>query len=579
VPVGQVGQISFWANNRGLLITGGTEVVPAGLYAYDGVSWHELSSVCGGQEGRIAWAGPDEFWTISDQRAGQTLAPGAQAGAQLRSLSLCHFLDGQVVGSYAMPLEEPDSYLHMDAAACYEPNDCWFGGERGFGDSTGAFHLHWNGSVVEAVYEPEDHAVTGMALFGGTLYESVQIQEQDTFLPSESAAEPALLHTIARGDRARPCGEVLSVFCERLVAADGSLLPEYGNGVLPDALQGLDIATDGPPIEAGATQMWAAANPYSQSIAHSERASLTVLRYSEASGEWAQILPDGKPSPLPGGSQLAGSATVVDGRGERGVEDAIAPEPGGEAVWLSLHDPGAGGAEVARLDAAGGLSEPGEPVVLPEASEAIGYHGEAGAVVCPAAHDCWLATTSELVVPAPGWLFHLSDGAPVARDTDPFFDGEDSVITYRPPDGGVPVVLPDLPPIDDSLVNQRSEPAPSVPAPVTTAGAAPRKSAKPLVEHVKSKFLHGRTLVLSFTLTGRARVRLVGRRKHRVVASTRARTLGPGRHRLELALNPASWPTALQFQARPVGRSGASSQPATSGAPGQSGSADTVETE
>ena len=570
VPVGQVGQISFWAPNRGLLITGGTEgelkgQIAAGLYAYDGVSWHQLATVCGGQEGRIAWAGPDEFWTISDQRAGQTLAPGTQLGRQLRSISLCHFLDGQVVGSYAMPLEEPGSYLHMDAAACYGPSDCWFGGERGFGANAGAFHLHWNGSTVQTVYEPLDHAVTGMAMFAGKLYESVQMQEGDTYLPSEESRHPAVLHTIAPDNEAQPCGAVEAVFCELLLSFDGTPLPEYGKGVMPDALQGFDIATDGPPLEAGATQLWAAANPYPGGSGH---ASLTVLRYDKASNKWIQILGGGAPSPL-GEAQPAGSETEVDESDELGVEDAIAPEPGSEAAWVSLSGGGGAGAEVARLDAQGKLSEPGEPVVLPEAGEPVGYRGEAGPIVCPAIHDCWLATVTESVNPVPGWLFHLSDGERVAPNTDPFFDGQDGVISFRPEDDGLAQIYPPLPPIDDSLINQQAESAPSAPAAAPGAGqSAPRGSAPPLVEHVKSKFVHGRTLVISFLLTARAHVRLVGRRERRVVASTLMRTLGPGRHSLSLQLNPASWPTAIQFHATPIGAPGASLESEPSGAAG-----------
>ena len=126
LPVGYVGDIEFWAPNRGVLITAGNSVVPAGLYAYDGVNWHQLSTVCGGTDGRIAWAGPDEFWTISDQRPGQVLSTSG-TGA-LEDVSLCHFLDGQVVASFAEPLEQPNSYKPMNAAACAGPNDCWFGG-------------------------------------------------------------------------------------------------------------------------------------------------------------------------------------------------------------------------------------------------------------------------------------------------------------------------------------------------------------------------------------------------------------------------------------------------------------------
>ena len=134
VPVGRIGAISFWSPNRGLLIDEGTAgcattdtsaTVPCGLYAYNGEGWHLLSNVCGSGEGSIAWAGPDEFWTISDQRPGQST--GAVA-VERQKVSLCHFLDGRVVASYATQflregteLRLPNSYRPMNAAACLSP--------------------------------------------------------------------------------------------------------------------------------------------------------------------------------------------------------------------------------------------------------------------------------------------------------------------------------------------------------------------------------------------------------------------------------------------------------------------------
>jgi hypothetical protein len=579
VPVGQVGEISFWAPNRGLLITGGTEPPPwngpvaPGLYAYDGVSWHQLSTVCGGGEGRIAWAGPDEFWTISDQRAGQVVAPGQQGPEQLRSISLCHFLNGQVVGSYAMPLEEPDSYLKMDAAACYGPDDCWFGGADGNTPNVGAFHLHWDGATVTAVYEPEDHAVTDMGMFESELYESVQIQEGDVLLPVESTKHPAVIHTIAPAGQSSLCDEVESPFCELVIFPGGRFLPEYEPGaahpkVLPDALQGFSLATDGGPLGAGATQLWAAASPLIPPPVGSERASLTVLR--DVGGEWTQIVPNAKDeSPLSGLTLAGATSDATRGGGERGTSDAIAPEPGSDSAWLSLGSNGSHGAVVARLEANGKLAEPA--AVLPEVSEPVGYHGEAGPIACPAPHDCWLATTAKSG-PTPGWLFHLGGGAPLAQNTDPMFDGEDGVITYRPPDSGVPTIYPDAPPEDDSLANQQPPPPPAGP-PVQTP-APPAKQVKPLLTHVKSRLLHHSVLVISFTLTARAYVQLVGRRKHRVVASSRSESLKPGRHELSLRLDPARWPTGVQFEVTPLGVSAPSG-----GGSGESGSnEDTIAT-
>jgi hypothetical protein len=160
-----------------------------------------------------------------------------------------------------------------------------------------------------------------------------------------------------------------------------------------------------------------------------------------------------------------------------------------------------------------------------------------------------------------GWLFHLTDGIPLTPDRDPFFDGEDGVITYRPPDNSVPEIDPNLPPTDDSLINQQTaEAAKSTPtANGGSAGAsAPaRTPAEPLLKKLKNKLVHRRTLVISFTLTAPAHVRLIGRRKGRIVASTPAKLLKPGHHTIALTLDPRAWPTSIQFHATPVSTSGA----------------------
>jgi hypothetical protein len=586
VPIGEVGAISFWAPNRGLLVTRGTEEsrgpVAAGVYAYDGVSWHQLSTVCGGEGGRIAWAGPDDFWTIAAQRAGQVLTLNGGGGAP--ALSLCHFEAGQVVGSYAMPLEQPDSYRQMYAAACYSPSDCWFAGATGEPPNAGAFHLHWNGSTVTAVYAPQDHSVVDMTLFDGQLYESAQIEAGDAFLPEEESPSnpppelpphPPVIHTISP-EGGELCGEAESPFCNLVIVSKRTPLPVYGEGVSAAALQGFDLATDAEPAGTAATQLWAAANPVPNGDAPkgSKEAALTVLRLT-ADG-WSQIVGAGAASPLRAYEKLAGASHIGD-RGEGGTSDAIAPEPGSESAWLSLSgDFSAQGAEVDRLNADGTAEE---PVLLPEASEAnegvgyVGYKGEAGPIACPAPEDCWMATnggtnraTESQTVP--GWLFHLTGGASVPPNTDPFFDGADGVISYRPPDSGVPVIPPDAPPADDSLSNQQPAPPPSAPPLVAPTSPPKAKRGRSLLEHVKSRFVKGRTLVIAFTLTARAHVQVLGRRRHRIVARTRRELLGPGRHRLSLTLNPARWPAKIDFDATPIGSSapaGGSSTPSSSG--------------
>lgn len=544
VPLGNVGEISFWSPSRGLLITGGTEVsggpVPSGVYAYDGVSWHQLASVCGGGEGRIVWAGPDEFWTISDQRAGQVLVTGGKQ-TEAPSLSLCHFLGDRVVGSYAVPLDEPESWLQMTAGACYSPSDCWFGGVKARPPKSGAFHLQWDGSEVSVVYGPEDHSVTGMAVYEGSIYESVQFGEKDEWLSGESREQPAILHSIA------PSGA--EPFSEAFVYSSSAkhALPIYGEHVLPEALQGFDLATDGAPNGAGATSMWAAANPSREPPRASRPAAVTVLR--DVGGEWSQVLPGAGGTSQLGGATLAGAPLQVS---TLGVSDAIAPEPGGETAWLSLHDESVTGAEVALLNADGQIVETD---VLPSTGTGVGYSGEAGPIVCPAQHDCWMATLSESG-PSPGWLFHLSDGEHEPQNTDPLFDGADGVISSRPPDAGLPVIYPDGPAVDDSLANQ-APPAPPIepPAPAPTVK---KVKAKRLVKEVKSRFEHHRTLVISFVLTGKAHVQLIARRDGRIVAKTPRRQLRAGRHRLSLTFDPAHWPTKLQFEVKPPGSPGSS---------------------
>jgi hypothetical protein len=174
-----------------------------------------------------------------------------------------------------------------------------------------------------------------------------------------------------------------------------------------------------------------------------------------------------------------------------------------------------------------------------------------------------------------GWLFHLTNGAPVAPDTDPLFDGEDGVIAYRPPDAGVPVVYPDGFAEEDALKYQQPAPAAAKPAEATPATQTVKKKAKPLVKDIKSRFLHHRTLVITFTLTARAHVQLLARDRGRVVAKTRDESLRAGAHKLSLTLDPARWPTKLSFQAEPVGAPSGSGGSESSAS---SGSGDTVST-
>ena len=522
VPIGYVGDIEFWRPNRGVLITSGNTVVPEGLYAYNGVNWHLLSTVCGGTDGRVAWAGPDEFWTISDQRPGQVLPLGGTVA--LEDVSLCHFLNGQVVASYALPLDQPNSYQPMDSAACDSASDCWFGGAL---DDAGAFHLHWNGTSVTEVDAPQDHEDASMTVFDDQIFESVQIDPGDDF-GTEDPTAPPLFHVIIPSDGADPFHSMFpddeqnpscGTFCRPL--------PEYGTNT-SSTLSGFSLSSDWR-TGVGDPQLWAAAGPKPGETTGNP----IVLRYAD--GTWTQVVPNLV--------SLPGDDTPVEGQGVTPSAQIVAAEPNQSAAWIGVKSPSNpdGNARVVRIAVVGTTGatvtdedELGSP-------QGVGPRGNVSAISCPAAEDCWLATTT-------GWLFHLTNGTQLPQDTDPNFAG---VITFRPADGGVPSVIP------------QEETTVAPPPPVQVTPPAPKvkkkiihRKAKPLVKDVKSRVVGRTVLELSIKLTATAHVRLIAKRHGMVVAETPRSLLRPGRHILRLTLNPKEWPTALKLQAVPLGAHG-----------------------
>ncbi len=532
IGLGRIGDIEFWGRNRGLLITAGNPpTIPAGVWAYNGVAWHELASVCGASDGRIAWAGLDEFWTVSDGRPGQV---STERPPPLEDNTLCHFSGGEVVGSYAALAFKPDSYQAMRAAACMGAGDCWFGGDPMPEGQTGAFHLHWDGSSLTAEPNPQGHATEDMRSFGGELYESVRIRSGDLLSEPESPSEPSDLHVI------EPNG-VAPQFLSLLPG-----VPIYSEGEFPEALDFLHLTSD-------STSLWGAANPAPTPVG-STPGQVTVVR--EGGAGLKQIL---GPTTEPEGSNPFTKEPGVEGRfSHNEYVNSIAAEPpdeeegegapGGESAWLALDsnlnaagEPFAA-AKVARISNTGIVSELQSLPSEAEQREGVGPKGSAWRVACPAPHDCWLATRQ-------GWLYHLVTDAgreaEVAEpDTDPAFSKAEP-ITFRPPDAGIPAIVPDAPPVDNSgllgeapLTSAQTEAQP-VPEPRITL---------PLISHVRSRLVHGTTLELSFHLAVKARVRLVAKRRRRVVASTPMRTLRAGNRKLLLALNRRSWPTSLALQ-------------------------------
>lgn len=188
-----------------------------------------------------------------------------------------------------------------------------------------------------------------------------------------------------------------------------------------------------------------------------------------------------------------------------------------------------------------------QKAVLGEAQH-VGQLGSAGPIACPAQNDCWLATSE-------GWLFHLTEvpaeanepgrAAGYPEDTDQDLAG---VITFRPPDEGVPQLPPNEPPPDTSLANQLPAPPPTT----TAVQATTTRTNKALVTDVSSHVLHRYDLELSFKLAVKARVQLVASRKSRRVAQTAAKTLKAGKHNLMLRLNPRKWPNKINLKATPL---------------------------
>lgn len=532
IGLGHIGDIEFWAPDRGLLITAGKPpTIPPGIWFYNGAGWHELAIVCGATDGRIAWAGPEEFWTVSDGRKGQTTSEG---NPPLADNTLCHFANGQVVASYASLAFLPSSYQAMHGAACLSPEDCWFAGEPLPDERVGAFHLHWNGHTVSAEPGPQGHPVEDIRHFGGALYEGVQVRRGDLLSELEPPTEPSFIHEI------EPNGvepTFISLFPSDPLLEGEPRIPLYAPGETPAALAGPHLGSD-----EGA--LWAALDPVREPE-ESEPGQVTILR--DGSGEiWSQLLgPGTDPEGVNPFTKEPGESpknTIV----ESIAAEPPAPSEAGEGIehaWLALssreqeREGSKSLASVASISSDGAVSE---TTMLPSGSELqeSGPKGYASKIACPAPEDCWLATSE-------GWLFHLAPEGQrqLPEDTDPAFAG---LITFRPKDEGVPQTVPDALPEDDSgLAGEIAAPPP---VPVVRKEETERRVPVALVSKMHTRLLKGTTLELSFHLAVKARVKLIAERKKRVVASTPLRTFAAGNHKLLLALDRKRWPTKLNLK-------------------------------
>jgi hypothetical protein len=292
--------------------------------------------------------------------------------------------------------------------------------------------------------------------------------------------------------------------------------------------------------------LWAAAGKSSESVEPPQRdGQVTVAR--DVAGSWTQLIGPQHPLDrvLPE-AQREEEDQLLEGEARAAVVSAIAAEPGTGDAWLALAPPNQLGlvrAVLLHLSAEGAVL--GE-TTLPSASEeaeGIGPKGAAAKLACPAANDCWLATTE-------GWLFHLAPAGErrLPRDEDPNFA---SLITYRPRDLGLPQLPPDAPPPDDSgLVEEPPDYGGTFAE--TKAPPIETKVTAPLLTDLHSRVIHKTTLELRFHLAVEARVRLLAKRHKKLVASTPMRTLTAGARKLLLRLNPREWPTKLSLQTHPL---------------------------
>lgn len=511
IPLGRVGDVEFEAPNRGLLITPGNgSTISPGVWAYNGREWHQLAIVCGATEGRIAWAGPEEFWTISDGRPGQAANPSTGQPAPVADRTLCRFAHGEVVGSYASPAFQESSYQPMHALGCIAASDCWFAGDPLLNEKDGeAFHLQWNGSSLTARPTPWGHAVEDMRLFEGRLFESVRLLTTDVTAGPE-VPFPYALHEIA--PFGAPPVELLSG------------VPLYGEEEFTQALEFLHLGAD-------RESLWAAAGPAREPPQASAPAHVTVVRY--AGGQWAQVL-----GPESGSAGALGDDVVVN---------SVAPEPGTDGAWLAVdtqadaEKPSPTAAAVVAHVAADGTIETQTLPSAVEVAAGVAPKGAAQDVTCPALDDCWMTTTQ-------GWIYHLAPEGErqLALDESPAFS---KLITFRPPDEGLPQVTPDAPPPDDSGEVAASASKPSL---IAIPEVPEAKVHAALLSNIHSRLVKGTTLELRFHLAVKARVQLIAKRKQKVVAKTPSHTLASGNRKLLLALDRRKWPTKLDLKTHPL---------------------------
>lgn len=498
VPLGAPGDLSFYAPNRGLLSVEGNATIARGLYFYDGSGWRRLATVCGGagDSSRIAWAGPDEFWTLTEPSL-----PRIGSG-----VGLCHFKDGVVVGSYSTPPQSPDPYRPMSSAACNGPNDCWFGGigsQDPAGRRIGAFHLHWDGTRLTTVYAPQGRGVSDIVSFGGSFFETtlVGIQREDRESPVSLVTkepQPRLIHRIT--------GQTFTNALSVPVAREG--VPQDGTELLAADQDGTDLwfvgggAASGPSAPEGGGIF--------------PRPPIAIRK----AGDFLQEVPieDGT-FPL---TSRFGDVAAVPGSGDAWV--TVVPYADRASKTAK--------ARVARIAPDGTVAEVD---TLPGSGAG---RGVAARIAFTGPDEGWMVTQA-------GWIFHYTDGSVLEQNTDAAFA---TPITVRPNESAAQFI-PDTPPPDDSLAN-----APPTVVPIEVPPPDP-VVIKALMKTITVKLrirAKGRDLafVVRFQNRRKARIQVFLKHKKRTVAKSPSKVYKPGIHTVVLPVTRKRYPDDLKLSTK-----------------------------
>ncbi|MBJ7354212.1 MAG: hypothetical protein JHC98_05250 [Thermoleophilaceae bacterium] len=519
-PLGQPTSLSCWSANACVLLTVDNPYFTNGVFAFTGDTttqisgWKQYATVCGPGDGgsanaRVAWAGPNEFWTLTTPSSPWNTGPNAGRG-------LCHFSAGQIVGSYStirgLVDTSNDPYQPMEAAACRSSNECWFGGAAAAmpdGTNPGTFHLRWDGSSLKSVYAPAKRGAADIEAFDGGFAESVYAGPD-----SKRESDPTLIDV----PEYSPIQLIESGANSATGFTDGDLDPDVP-GFAPEATEVLALDA-GLPSDPGSI-LWAvgggaASGPQKdQEIdggmaddSPADTGPFIAVREAGVSNSWHQI---GFPS-----DPEAINTRFVDVAAIPGTDQAIAAIAPGNSP-----QPSPAPSEIARLDASAGTV----------AVETIGNYGSVQRVECVNADQCWAAT-------ADGRLLRYADSAsPVTANPDPAFAAQ----VLSRPNEVIEQALADSS-TDDSLL--------FAPAPVTEA-EEPRapKRLKAAVRKVTTR-LRGTRLIFGFKTIRKVRVTIQAKRRGRVVAQSRSGLLRPGRHTMVLRLNPKRWPTKIAMSVK-----------------------------